>query len=124
APQARGDSARDPKKSCRAPGDPPEEPRQRRERLMQATEELAPQVGIAPVCEALGIPRASLYRRRHPRKAPRRTTPARALSESERREVLQVLHSKRFADAPPAQVPRHAARGGRLPVLAAHDVPP
>ena len=71
---------------------------------MQATEELAPQVGIAPVCEALGIPRASLYRRRHPRKAPRRTTPARALSESERREVLQVLHSKRFADAPPAQV--------------------
>jgi len=71
---------------------------------MQATEELAPQVGIAPVCEALGIPRASLYRRRHPRKEPRRTTPARALSELERQEVLQVLHSERFLDAPPAQV--------------------
>ena len=33
---------------------------------MQATEELAPQVGVAPVCEAIGLSRASLYRRRRP----------------------------------------------------------
>jgi putative transposase len=71
---------------------------------MQTTEELAPRVGVAPVCEALGVSRASLYRRRRPRKQPRRATPARALSEPERQEVLQVLHSERFVDAAPAQV--------------------
>ena len=71
---------------------------------MQTTEELAPQAGIAPVCSALGISRASLYRRRRPRQPPRRRTPARALSEPERHEVLQVLHSERFVDAAPAQV--------------------
>ena len=71
---------------------------------MQATEDLAPQAGIAPVCEALGVSRASLYRRRRPCKEPRRATPARALSEPERQEVLQVLHSERFVDAAPAQV--------------------
>ncbi len=71
---------------------------------MHATEELAPKAGIAPVCEALGISRASLYRRRRPHKEPRRAIPARALSEPERQEVLQLLHSERFVDAAPAQV--------------------
>jgi putative transposase len=71
---------------------------------MQSTEDLAPQVGIAPICEAIGISRASLYRRRRPRQPSPRPTPARALSEPERQEVLQVLHSERFVDAPPAQV--------------------
>jgi putative transposase len=71
---------------------------------MQATEELAPQTGIAPVCEAIGLSRASLYRRRRPNTESRRPTPARALSEPERQEVLQVLHSERFVDAAPAQV--------------------
>jgi putative transposase len=71
---------------------------------MQATEELAPQAGIALVCSALGISRASLYRRRRPRQPPRQPTPARALSGPERQEVLQILHSERFVDAAPAQV--------------------
>jgi putative transposase len=71
---------------------------------MQATEQLAPQVGVAPICDAIGVSRASLYRRRRPRQRPRRPTPARALSEPERQEVLQVLHSERFVDAAPAQV--------------------
>ena len=71
---------------------------------MQVTEELAPQVGVAPICEAIGVSRASLYRRRRPRQLSPRPTPARSLSEPERREVLQVLHSERFVDAPPAQV--------------------
>jgi putative transposase len=71
---------------------------------MQATEELAPQMGVAPLCEAVGLSRASLYRHRRPRKECRRPTPARALSEPERQEVLQVLHSERFVDAAPAQV--------------------
>jgi putative transposase len=71
---------------------------------MQATEELAPEVGVAPLCEAIGVSRASLYRRRRPRQLSPRPTPARSLSAPERREVLQVLHSERFVDAPPAQV--------------------
>ncbi len=80
---------------------------------MQATEELAPQTGIAPVCDALGISRASLYRRRRPRREPRRTTPARALSEPERHEVLQLLHSERFVDAAPVQVHATLLEEGR-----------
>jgi len=71
---------------------------------MQVTEELAPQVGVAPICEAIGVSRASLYRRRRPRQLSPRPTPPRSLSEPERREVLQILHSERFVDAPPAQV--------------------
>ena len=80
---------------------------------MQATETLAPQAGIAPVCDALGISRASLYRRRRPRQEPRRATPARALSEPERHEVLQLLHSERFVDAAPAQVHATLLEEGR-----------
>ena len=71
---------------------------------MQVTEELASEVGVAPLCEAIGVSRASLYRRRRPRQLSPRPTPARSLSEPERRDVLQVLHSERFVDAPPAQV--------------------
>jgi putative transposase len=74
---------------------------------MQVTEELAPKVGVAPICEAIGVSRASLYRRRRPRQPLPRPTPARSLSEPERQQVLQVLHSERFVDAAPAQV--HAA---------------
>lgn len=80
---------------------------------MQATEELAPQAGIAPVCNALGVSRASLYRRRRPPTESRRATPARALSEPERQEVLQVLHSERFVDAAPAQVHATLLEEGR-----------
>jgi putative transposase len=71
---------------------------------MQATEEMGPQVGVAPVCEAIGLSRASLYRRRRPPQPSRRPTPVRALSEPERQEVLQTLHSERFVDAAPVQV--------------------
>jgi len=71
---------------------------------MQATEELAPRVGVAAVCDAIGLSRASLYRRRHPPQPSHRPTPARTLSEPERQEVLQVLHSERFVDVAPAQV--------------------
>ena len=71
---------------------------------MQMTEELAPQAGIAPVCEALGVSRASLYRRRRPRPARVRPKPARALAPAERQAVLDTLHSERFIDAAPTQV--------------------
>ena len=66
---------------------------------------LVPLVGIAPACAALGIPRASYYRTRSPRRLPKpRPTPPRALSGEERAEVLATLDSDRFADQAPRQV--------------------
>jgi len=62
---------------------------------------------MAPACRALGVARATAYRRRSPRVAsparPRRRPPA-ALSDDERSAVLAELHSPRFADASPAAV--------------------
>ena len=78
---------------------------------MNATETLAPEVGTAAACRAMGVSRASLYRRRNPSRdascvRPTRGQP-RALDEAERRRVLDLLHSPRFVDRAPAAV--HAA---------------
>lgn len=74
---------------------------------MEVVERLGTEVGIKPACQALGVARASLYRFRcHPAATPcraRRASP-RALSEPERQQVLEVLHSPRFRDASPSQV--------------------
>ena len=51
-----------PGKSCRAAGIQP----RTREGLLMAVQPLASQVGVAPACRALGVPRASSYRRRRP----------------------------------------------------------
>ena len=75
---------------------------------MKAVEELSPQVGTAAACRGLGVPRATLYRRRQPRPRAPSTTPRpkppRSLSDQERRQVLDVLHSQPFADQAPAEV--------------------
>lgn len=76
---------------------------------MEAAERSAPEAGAAPICRALNVPRASFYRWRKrktappPERAPR-PKPARALSDGERRAVLDALHSDRFADKAPATV--------------------
>jgi len=70
-------------------------------------EELAREIGkVAPACEALGVSRATLYRRRRrPVRVKRpRASPRRALDSAERRQVLDELHSPRFVDKAPAQV--------------------
>ena len=64
------------------------------------------QLGVAPACAALGLPRATYYRTRHgehlgPKR--RRGSP-RALSRDQGREVLEALHEERFVDLPPAEV--------------------
>jgi putative transposase len=75
---------------------------------MTATTELAPDVGVAVACLALGVSRAGFYRRQQPPR--RRTAPTirgaspRALTENERHHVLEVLNAPRFADQAPAQV--------------------
>jgi putative transposase len=73
---------------------------------MDAAEKLAPNVGTASACRAMGVSRATLYRRRHPQAAPDegpRRQP-RALDAAQRQEVLELLHSDRFTDKAPAAV--------------------
>jgi putative transposase len=72
---------------------------------MQAIETASPMLGTAEACDALGVARASVYRRRHPAAPPApRPTPPRALAPIERQAVLETLHCERFLDAAPAQV--------------------
>ena len=72
---------------------------------MSATLTLSDSVGKAAACRALGVPRASLYRRMLP-SAPRRVrpTPERALDAAERQAVLDHLPAERFRDKAPAEV--------------------
>ena len=64
---------------------------------MSTALELGDRVGKSAACRALGVPRASLYRRMLP-VAPRlpRPTPERALTAAERQTVHEALHSERF----------------------------
>jgi putative transposase len=73
--------------------------------MIEAAEELAPQVGVTTACACLEVPRSSLYRARQPDLPPEpRPRPARALSDGERQAVRETLNSQRFQDAPPRQV--------------------
>ena len=71
-----------------------------------AAQELAVEVGVAPACHALGVSRATFYRRQRPTPGLQqpRPTPARALCESERERILDVLVCPRFVDRAPAEV--------------------
>ena len=71
-----------------------------------AAQPLAEQVGVVPACQALGVSRATFYRRQRltPGHQQPRSTPARALCDSEREQVLDVLACPRFVDRAPAEV--------------------
>jgi putative transposase len=74
--------------------------------IAATVEELTPLIGTRPACRALGASVATTYRRRRPpelRPARSRPTPARALTETERGAVLEVLHSERFVDVSPEE---------------------
>jgi len=76
---------------------------------MQAAEELAETQGVAAACQALGVPRSSLYRSRRAvseaEKTPEfRPSPSRALSAVEKAEVQATLQSERFQDRTPREV--------------------
>jgi putative transposase len=71
---------------------------------MKAAQELAITIGTAPACRALGVARASFYRRGKSAAAKVRRQSARALSDKERQDVLEVLHSERFMDQAPREV--------------------
>ena len=68
---------------------------------------LEPVTGVKKACELTGKSRATVYRRRKGTRSgcrERRPAPANALSAGERRELLDVLDSPRFADKAPRQV--------------------
>jgi putative transposase len=71
-----------------------------------AAQELALQVGVAPACQALGVSRATFYRCQKPVSGHQqpRPTPVRALCETEREQVLEVLTCPRFVDRSPGEV--------------------
>ena len=74
---------------------------------MTAAVDLAADVGVVASCDALGVSRATYYRRQRPTvpeepKAPR--TSHRALSIEERAKVLETLNNERFRDLAPTEV--------------------
>jgi putative transposase len=76
--------------------------------MMTIVTEQKATLGVAPLCRALALPRASYYRWQQPTEkvkvpGPSRRVP-RALPPEERQQVLAVLHDERFADLPPAEV--------------------
>jgi putative transposase len=75
--------------------------------LIASTEQLGKEVGIFAACQALAVPRSSLYRTRpgtEPQPVSEGTISPRALQPIEKAEVRQVLNSARFADQPPREV--------------------
>lgn len=65
-------------------------------------------VSVSQACSALGISRASLYRQgktcsKTPKSLTKRSS-SRALSETEKNEVVSILHSDEFADQPPREI--------------------
>jgi putative transposase len=71
---------------------------------MQTVQEIAPRLGVAPTCEAIGLSRATYYRGQIPRPELLPRTIPRALSAVERSAVLEVLHEPRFVDLSPGEV--------------------
>ena len=74
--------------------------------MIAAVKEMGPTLGYAPTCAALGLPRATFYRKAKPTKAPRpaRCKPKQTLQADERSAVLAALHEERFVDLAPAEV--------------------
>jgi len=72
---------------------------------VNVAKESSTSLGIATSCNVLGVPRASYYRALAPAKPTKtRAVSPRALSKSERQQVLDVLHEPRFVDLAPAEV--------------------
>ncbi len=76
--------------------------------MMDAVELLGKDVGLQRGCKAMGISRASFYRRRWPNEAStterRARTSPRALSTEQRRQVRDTLNGERFMDKAPQEV--------------------
>jgi putative transposase len=88
--------------------------------VIALVEQRQARVSIAPLCDALGLARATFYRRRgvpppEPSVPRHRRAPRQALTLTERAGVLAVLHEERFVDLPPAQVWAQLLDAGQVP---------
>jgi len=77
--------------------------------LIQSVEGLGVAVGVSTACQAFDVSRASVYRARRVvepelQPLPEPATSVRALSQTEKAEVRQMLNSQRFQDSAPRQV--------------------
>jgi len=74
---------------------------------MDLLQQRDPIIPLRTACRALGLPRATAYRRQTPKARPARKPrkpSSRRLEDAERQHVLGLLHSERFADQPPREV--------------------
>lgn len=71
---------------------------------MSTVQQHTPTLAITAVCFALGVARATFYRRSKPRLCAPRAAPLRKLSIEERNKVMETLNADRFCDLAPAQV--------------------
>jgi putative transposase len=88
--------------------------------MIALIEERHARVGISPLCHALGLARATFYRRRvtpppGPTAPRARRAPMQALTSADRDAVLALLHEDRFVDLPAAQVWAQLLDAGQLP---------
>jgi putative transposase len=84
---------------------------------MERVKDLGNRLGVAPTCDAFGIPRASYYRWWNRQQGKERTQrdrrSPRRLTERERSEVLAVLHDLSYVDLSPGQVVARLLDAGR-----------
>jgi len=75
---------------------------------MDLVEDLSePGVSVVAACAALGVSRATLYRATSPPQPPairQRAPSPRRLDDKERQAIVDVMHSREFADQPPMEV--------------------
>jgi len=76
---------------------------------MEELENLSKTVGISAACDALAIPRSSFYRKKKARNKgavdkKKDSKSSRALSDEEKKAVLETLYSPRFCDQSPREV--------------------
>jgi putative transposase len=71
---------------------------------MEFVTEMGPRLGFAATCGALGLPKATYYRRLKPPQPKAKRSSHRALGAEEKGQVLAVLNEPRFADLAPAEV--------------------
>ena len=81
-------------------------------------EQLSPYTGKKAACEALLLSRATFYRHQNTKGRPatngrKQPAPPLALSDTERQEVIDVLHSEKYCDDAPHQVYEKLLDGGR-----------
>lgn len=75
--------------------------------MISVVEEHAERLGVEAVCDAIGLSRATFYRRdrsKQPAPAGPRAPSPRALSDDERADVLALLHQPDYVDLAPAQI--------------------